>query len=70
MDQTTLTPEFTKAGLAIGGTSYAIAGFSYSEVAAILTAIFVIMQIFVFLPKFLNRCKEVWNMIFKKGKDE
>lgn len=44
--------EVVKAAPAIVGTSYALAGLTLSEWAALLTCVYVILQIILLIPRF------------------
>lgn len=48
----------TAAAAAITGT---VLGFTLSEWAALVTIVFVLMQIVVLMPKFVKQCREYWR---------
>lgn len=62
--QVQLGPESAKASAAVIGTSLGLSNVSWSDIAAIVTVIYVCLQILLLMPKFYEHFKE-WRS--KKG---
>lgn len=59
-----ITTAVAKAGPAIAGASYAVSGLQWAEIAAILTCIYVLIQIVLLLPKLRHQIQD-WVIRFK-----
>lgn len=56
--KTDLLHEATKASPALAGAGYSMSGMPWSEIAAILTAVYVLLQIGLLVPKYIEVFKK------------